>query len=89
MKEDKLRKIILSNHGALKHLILKDSQLPNLILIPFDDPGMTSSKFAFLLGVSVQNASQKLRILYGKGYLSREEVPSGTGGIEFVYKRRI
>jgi hypothetical protein len=39
------------------------------------------------LGISLTNASTKLKQLWDSGYLMRDEVASATGGNEFVYSR--
>ena len=49
------------------------------------DSGVASSKIASHFLMSVQQASMTLCFLYDLNYLDRYEVPSKSGGIEFVY----
>lgn len=47
---------------------------------------ITTSKVATQLGLSVPNASTKLKKLVDEGYILRVEEVAESGGIEFIYK---
>ncbi len=46
---------------------------------------VTPGKLAGYRDVNVNNASTKLKKLFEQGYLSRVEVKSSSGGVEYVY----
>lgn len=46
----------------------------------------TSGEIAKCLGIKVNSISTRLKTLRAKGYLTREEVTSVTGGLEYKYK---
>ena len=50
-------------------------------------PQLRAAELAQALGISLTNASNKLKQLWAGGYLMRDEVTSATGGNEFVYTR--
>ena len=45
----------------------------------------TASEAAAQLGISVQNASNKLKQLWEGGYILRRERAASTGGVEYMY----
>jgi len=47
----------------------------------------TTTEAAQALGLQISNASNKLKYLWERGYLLRQEQPAGSGGIEFAYLR--
>jgi len=47
--------------------------------------GVSTANVAKALGISVQNASTRLKKLANEGLIIRSEVSSPTGGIEFLY----
>ncbi len=46
-----------------------------------------ASQFAVNEGISLANASMKLKKLWDQGFLLRREVAAETGGVEYVYDR--
>lgn len=49
------------------------------------EKGVSTANVAKALGISVQNASTRLKKLSNEGLIMRSEVSSLTGGIEFIY----
>ncbi len=47
---------------------------------------VSTSKVALDLGLSVQNASTRLKKLYTQGYILRSEVVAESGGVEYCYE---
>ena len=47
--------------------------------------GISSNELSKLRTVTIENASTKLYRLYSKGYLTRKEIKSISGGIEYRY----
>ena len=47
---------------------------------------VTTSKVADALGISVQNASTKLKNLVKQGFVLRYEEAADTGGVEYIYQ---
>lgn len=47
--------------------------------------GFTASKLSSIWGISIQNASTKLRKLVQKGYLKSKSRTAKSGGIEYVF----
>lgn len=86
MNKDNIRKTILENHSTIKELMLSDRQIE---IIKSAGLGLTSIMIAGCYDITINNASSQLKKLYDKGYLSREEFISESGGIEYIYKRRI
>lgn len=48
--------------------------------------GVLAAQVAADLGISVQNASTRLKKLVSEGYILRTEVAAESGGIEYVYQ---
>lgn len=57
------------------------------LAVAMDQPKIRAAELAQTLGISLTNASSKLKQLWDGGYLMRDEVASATGGNEFVYTR--
>ncbi|MBN8431563.1 MarR family transcriptional regulator [Microbulbifer salipaludis] len=57
-------------------------ELLNFVL---SQEGASTANVAKALGISVQNASTRLKNLTNQGLIMRREVSSPTGGIEFLY----
>lgn len=62
------------------------SSLSGVVDIVIANAEVTTAEIADKLGLSVQNASSKLKKLSAKGYISRCERVAESGGIEFVYR---
>ena len=52
-----------------------------------DRPNARASDLAIERGISLQNASMKLKKLWDQGFLLRRERASESGGVEYVYYR--
>lgn len=50
-------------------------------------PQVRASELASEKGISLPNASMKLRALWDQGFLLRRETIANTGGVEYVYNR--
>lgn len=86
--KDKVRRRVLKNKNIGLSLILNANQKQLCKDIAKLDFGETSGALALKLGISAQNASAKLKLLYLKGYLTRELNSASTGGREYVYQFR-
>lgn len=49
---------------------------------------ITAPELAHAISVSLQNAGAKLKKLFDKGYLSREQEADPTGGIIYIYHHK-
>lgn len=74
----------LSTRKRIKELSISigDIDILNCVASGID----TSGEIAKCLDVKVNSISTRLKTLRAKGYLTREEVKSVTGGIEYKYK---
>lgn len=50
-------------------------------------PTVHSAELAQASAASITSASTRLKALWARGYLMREERPAASGGMEFVYQR--
>jgi DNA-binding CsgD family transcriptional regulator len=83
--EDQIRQLVVSmDPKYIKKLLLTRHQLK---ILNFIEDEMTSAELAGLLSTSIQNASQHLRWLSQKGYLTCDDKVSKTGGYYHVYTR--
>ena len=88
MKID-IRNFILDNMTEIKRMMLSESQA-NLIKGVIQREkfhGIKTSTFDLSIetGISIQNASTKLKNLYNLGWLNREEKKDPSGGYYYVY----
>lgn len=83
--ESELRRLFLSNPKMIKQLSLSNAQR-KLYKKVFASGGITSSGIADRFDIAIQSASGRLRELYNKGYLTRQEIPQDSGGYEWFYR---
>jgi predicted transcriptional regulator len=69
-------------------VIISAPQRTLLDLIVLEPDGVGSAHVSNILEISIQSASIRLKTLYEKGYVTREEIASESGGIEFIYKAK-
>jgi hypothetical protein len=84
MKIKKLKKYIVSNPDEARNLILSTYQIRTLkIVAGWTD--FNSIKLQSVTKGTMQNTAMSLLKLYNKGYLTRTEISSPSGGIEYIY----
>jgi len=83
-KEISLRHEILENWSLVKSLMITSTQID--ILMIANDVGLSSKRYAVLMGCSIQSASNQLTSLYRDDWLERIQKPDPTGGYYYVYK---
>jgi DNA-binding MarR family transcriptional regulator len=84
---DALRKFLEAHQELVKRLILSATQYRLLQLVR-KMKCVESPDIAKVLGISLQNASRQLTVLWEKGYLEREDVGSPSGGSLYQYWSR-
>lgn len=85
--DNSIRQMILSNPEKVRELLLTDAALNIVMTVAQNgDAGVTAAEWARRFNDSIQSASQKLKNLWIKGYLTREEMDSPSGGIHHLYK---
>jgi predicted transcriptional regulator len=85
--DNAIRQMILSNPEKVRELLLTNAARNILMTVAQDgDAGVTAAEWVRRFDDSIQSASQKLKSLWGKGYLTREEMASPSGGIHHLYK---
>ena len=80
-----IRSGLLNNLDKVKLLMITQNDIILIDLISKLSKGISSSELAKLRAVTIENASTKLYKLYSKGYLTRNEIKSVSGGIEYRY----
>ena len=85
MDEHELRQTIIKDPLCVKDLVLS-ANAAKIMRFIIHEGSMNSCRLSGEIGISLQNASVKLKFLHSKGYLKREEVIAETGGIEYIYK---
>ena len=81
-----IRKAVMAGKsGEIRNLLLTQSQISTIKWV-HNREFATAAELSQLLGVSIQNASGKLKRLHMAGYLERLTVSHESGGIEHVYK---
>lgn len=80
-----IRDGLLNNLDKIKLLMITQNDIVLIDLISKLSGGISSSELSKLRVVTTENASTKLYGLYSKGYLTRKEIKSPSGGIEYSY----
>ncbi len=88
MNEQKIRKAIINENEDVRYLMISN-HAAKLMKWIIDSGSVTSAEFSEGAEISIQNASRQLNALYNKNYLTRKEVISESGGIEYIYKSAI
>lgn len=70
--------------GDIKKILMSDDQFRVFEWVSKNNEVYTS-ELASDFGISIQNASSKLSVLWEKGYLRREVVPALSGGTEYLW----
>ena len=84
--EREIRKMVMAgDSGDIRNLLLTDSQISTVRWVS-GRKFATAANLAFILGVSIQNASAKFNRLHKAGYLERLTTSAKSGGIEHVYR---
>lgn len=78
------RAMLISNRVLIKKLLPTDKQVKLLDLIR-KRKRVDSHELANILGISLQNASRQLAVLWEKTYLQREDVGDPSGGSMYQY----
>jgi len=76
-------KVLYRNHKEVRDLSLSKRQVDLITHLKCNSA--TSRDIADKYDICVQNASQQLKNLYGKGYLTRVEIDDKTGGYLYEY----
>jgi len=84
LPDDKIRSLIFNELDRIKDLLLTKSDI-ELIEHIKNKRGVSAADISEHKGVSMQNASTKLKRLFDQGYLIRRELNSISGGIEYIY----
>jgi predicted transcriptional regulator len=87
ISDDDIRRAYFENIERVKSLNISWHQKVILLTVN-KEQGVTSSTLSEIMQIPVESTSTKLKRLYEKGYLSRAEVVSDSGGIEYIYKCR-
>lgn len=90
MKLDKtlIRQMVMASHGdAIRELLLTENDIKTVTLV--GHKGMTTREVADFYECSIQMATNTLKRLYFRGYLTRYEANDPTGGIYHFYKRAV
>ena len=85
MDRHQIRKMIFKNRSTIKELMLTEPQ-ERIVRLVRDRGSITSNWFSKYQKISVQNASMQLIKLFLKGYLTKTETVSETGGFINVYQ---
>lgn len=85
MIDKKFRKLMLECPEVVRASVLSETQIEIARLVHRLPTPIYSRDIADRMGISIQNASTQLKRLARSGYVSRHEVISKTGGIEFEY----
>jgi predicted transcriptional regulator len=83
MTNIELMKISINNYVRLRELSISKRQFE--LIQYLHGKKATSRDIADQYDICVQNASQQLKNLFSKGYLTREEINDKTGGYLFEY----
>ena len=84
--ERKIRKMVMAGGSSdIRNLLLAESQIDTVRWVG-GRKFATAHDLALVLGVSIQNASSKLKRLHSAGYLERLITTAKSGGIEHVYR---
>lgn len=82
-----IRQMIMSDPEKVRELLLTNAARNAVMTVAQNgDAGVTAAEWARRFDDSIQSASQKLKSLWSKGYLTREEMVSPSGGIHHLYK---
>ena len=82
-KDIEIMKIAFNNYAKLRELSISKRQFE--IISALNGKLATSRDISEHYDICVQNASQQLKNLHGKGYLTRTEIEDKTGGYLFEY----
>lgn len=86
VQDDAIRAAVMNGGGEkIRALILNNSQIYVVNLVN-SEKEMTASTLSVALGISIQNASQKLKTLWRRGYIDCYARSAETGGTEYVYQ---
>ncbi len=86
MANDQLRCLVLSNLTDVKSVMLSPQSVEIVRWLKVSP--MTSTHLAKVLGININNASNRLQKLHKQGYLERSVDKSSSGGIEYIYQTR-
>ena len=82
-KDIELMKVSFNNYAKLRALSISKRQFE--IISTLNGKFATSRDISEYYDICVQNASQQLKNLFSKGYLTRTEIEDKTGGYLFEY----
>jgi len=82
-KDIETMKVAFNNYVELRELSISKRQFE--IINALNGKFATSRDLSEHYDICVQNASQQLKNLFGKGYLTRVEIEDKTGGYLFEY----
>lgn len=78
-----IMRIAFNNYVKLRELSISKRQFE--LISHLKRTQATSRDIADMYGICTQNASQQLKNLFSKGYLTRVEIEDKTGGYLFEY----
>lgn len=82
-----IMKVAFNNYEKLRELSISKRQFK--LISYLNKKTATSRGIAEHYGICVQNASQQLKNLFTKGYLTRVEIEDKTGGYLFEYTSNV
>lgn len=82
--DSEFKKQMINHRDYIKNFLLTDKQIKILDIIEKLQV-VDSTTLSKILGVSLQNASSTLYVLYEKTYLNREDVGCPSGGSQYQY----
>ncbi len=87
MKDDHIRKLMLSERGRVKELLPSANQMQYLKYCSHRG-GITAADLSQRFVITIQNSSTYLTRLFKLGYLKRTKKKDPTGGIYYFYELR-
>jgi len=86
MDKERIMQIIVNEPKVIREIMLTDAMLEIFWFIDdWNDQGTRSSDVSKEFSLTIPDASQRLIMLYKKGYLRRDKISAPSGGLECVY----
>lgn len=82
----KYRKLMLNFPGIVRKSVLTDPQIDMVNLVAGYHRAATAREIADCMNLSIATISGRLATLVDKGYLTRRDLGSTSGGSEYFYK---
>jgi DNA-binding MarR family transcriptional regulator len=82
-------RIFFAHYPLLIKSVAINRNQRDLVFLIDSVESVTSREIADKLDISIESASSRLKTLYEKGYLTRENIMADSGGIEYWYSSNI